>query len=493
MWAGRFNDMIPQNNMKNTSFQQKNRNYHQNDLAVKEMKQPLSVIQSLQPGFTTNLIGVVLKKESPRCVISKKSPHKERYCLGFTIRDSLDWFMNATCWGEKPTVFYLAECFRIGEVIQIKNAMVMAATSFDEKFRPWTSSPLSLNISDAGNIIIYTGLDREQYLRYSHLPTKIYRDHYTLEDININGQSLHGEHVNLLVAVKKVNEVRNIKTKTGKQMKQCEVKLFDETCSTFTLMLWDDQLINNALSWVSNQTVLFINDVKVVFDEYKNYMASTATSKTIITVNPEIEEAQHLYVYAENHQDFEEIEDDVNNIPDPSSITDVYTVKEINDLLKVPSGQDIFGYSYSFISWFNVDATNKNYIQFYCPDCMFLMSAESPICLNSNCESTYDNMKSPIIKFYLTISFSDCTDTIRKCFINNDLVENLLNISAAQFIQLSENRKTELKWKVLFERFKIYFKIQRQQESNRQPHRIKVLHCMPVDLQELVTYYQHKK
>ncbi|CAI9724407.1 Hypothetical predicted protein [Octopus vulgaris] len=293
----------------------------------------LLILMVFKDSLLIELIGVVLKKESPRCVISKKSPYKERYCLGFTIRDSLDWFMNATCWGEKPAVFYLSECFRIGEVIEIKNAMVMAATSFDEKFRPWTSSPLSLNISDAGNIIIYTGPDREQYLCYSHLPTKIYRDYYTLEDININGQSLHGEHVNLLVAVKKVNEVRNIKTKTGKQMKQCEVKLFDETCSTFTLMLWDDQLINNALSWLSNQT--------------------------------EIEEAQHLYVYAENHQDIEEIEDDVNNIPDPSSITDVYTVKEINDLLKVPSGQDIFGYSYSFISWFNVDATNKNYIQFY--------------------------------------------------------------------------------------------------------------------------------
>lgn len=61
-----------------------------------------------------------------------------------------------------------------------------------------------MNISDAGNIIIYTGSNREQYLCYSQLPTKIYRDYYTLEDININGQALHGEHVNLLVAVKKV-------------------------------------------------------------------------------------------------------------------------------------------------------------------------------------------------------------------------------------------------------------------------------------------------
>ncbi|GAB1608534.1 meiosis-specific with OB domain-containing protein-like, partial [Argonauta hians] len=425
-------------------------------------------------------------------ISTDKGPNKERYCLGFTLRDSVEWFMNATCWGEKSSIFPLSEYFRIGEVVEIKNAMAIAVTSFDEKFRPWTSSPLCLSINDPSSIAIYTGFDRDQYLYYGHLPTKMYRDYYTLEDININGQALHGEHVNLLVTVKKINEVKNIKTKTGKQLQQCEVKLFDETCSAFTLNLWDDQLIENAMTWIPGQTVLFINDVKTMFDEYKNYMTATATSKTVITINPEVEEAQHLYIYAENYREIEEFEDDGNDNPDPSSITDVYTVQEINDLLKAPSGKDVYGYCYSFISWFNVDSPNMNYLQYTCSECSFPINTESPICLNTNCESTFNEMKPPQIKFNLTMSFSDFTDSTKRYYISNDLVENLLNTSAAQYIQLSEERKTELKWKVLFERFKIYFKIQKQ-ESSSQPNRMKVLHCFPVDLQEMSTYYRTKK
>lgn len=65
-------------------------------------------------------------------------------------------------------------------------------------------SSFTLNISEIGNLTLYTGPNRQKYLSYSHLPIKPHSDYYTLEDVNINGQALHGEHVNLLVAIKKV-------------------------------------------------------------------------------------------------------------------------------------------------------------------------------------------------------------------------------------------------------------------------------------------------
>lgn len=34
-----------------------------------------------------------------------------------------------------------------------------------------------------------------------------------------------------------VNQVKDITTKAGKQMKRCELKLFDETCPLFSLVL----------------------------------------------------------------------------------------------------------------------------------------------------------------------------------------------------------------------------------------------------------------
>ena len=44
------------------------------------------------------------------------APTKERYCIGFTLRDSVDWFINATCWGEKAAINNISACFKIGEV-----------------------------------------------------------------------------------------------------------------------------------------------------------------------------------------------------------------------------------------------------------------------------------------------------------------------------------------------------------------------------------------
>lgn len=63
-----------------------------------------------------------------------------------------------------------------------------------------------MNLSEnQGSITLYNGLDSSSFTKLMHLPTKAYNDFYTLEDIQANGMSLQGEHVNLLAAVKKVS------------------------------------------------------------------------------------------------------------------------------------------------------------------------------------------------------------------------------------------------------------------------------------------------
>lgn len=43
-------------------------------------------------------------------------PTKERYCIGLTLRDSADWFINGTCWGDKAVINNISASFKIGEV-----------------------------------------------------------------------------------------------------------------------------------------------------------------------------------------------------------------------------------------------------------------------------------------------------------------------------------------------------------------------------------------
>jgi len=55
-----------------------------------------------------------------------------------------------------------------------------------------------------GTVEAYTGWDAATYKNTLTLPTRPSNDYYTLEDINISGMALQGEHLNILAAVKKV-------------------------------------------------------------------------------------------------------------------------------------------------------------------------------------------------------------------------------------------------------------------------------------------------
>ena len=73
--------------------------------------------------------------------------------------------------------------------------------SFCVYFRPFHLT-LSENHS---SIALYDGLDLGGYSSLQYIPIKPNSDFYTLEDVLANGQSLEGEHINLLVAVRKVS------------------------------------------------------------------------------------------------------------------------------------------------------------------------------------------------------------------------------------------------------------------------------------------------
>lgn len=74
-------------------------------------------LEGLVPGLTANIIGIVISKESPRSVFSKKNGGTERFLLGFVIRDSSECFVNCTYWGKEHFIADLAKSFTIGDVV----------------------------------------------------------------------------------------------------------------------------------------------------------------------------------------------------------------------------------------------------------------------------------------------------------------------------------------------------------------------------------------
>jgi len=69
----------------------------------------------------------------------------------------------------------------------------------------WTRN-FHLSLSENhSNISLYNGLDMGSYAPLLFIPIKDSSDYYTLEDVLVNGQNLNGEHINLLVAVRKVH------------------------------------------------------------------------------------------------------------------------------------------------------------------------------------------------------------------------------------------------------------------------------------------------
>ena len=69
--------------------------------------------------------------------------------------------------------------------------------------------PFHLTLSENhSSVTLYDGLDLGGYSLLQYIPTKANSDFYILEDVLANGQSLEGEHINLLVAVRKVRNMK---------------------------------------------------------------------------------------------------------------------------------------------------------------------------------------------------------------------------------------------------------------------------------------------
>ncbi|XP_054711745.1 meiosis-specific with OB domain-containing protein-like [Uloborus diversus] len=405
------------------------------------------------------IFGVVIAKQDARRITSKKQCGSDRYVLNFTLRDSTSDTINAVCWGEESVIGQLSSSFTIGDVVRIKNPQIMTKQpgEADEKFRPLVTSQYQLNISPTySEIILCEGEDQKAYENFLHCAVRNSSDLLSLADVVYNSQNADGLSVNLLVAIKNIGKLQTIKTKDGREVKKFSLSVFDQSHSNFPVLIWDEETAKFILKYCSKRTVLLMSDIRVQYNKFMKEMAATATSTTIFTPEPEIADGRVLYQYAMNISMPNDDEDESEKI----YATTVYTVEQIIQLMNnTELMNDIQGFTVALISEFDVDGTTK-LSSFRCPGCLQLLQKPEDRCVNGGCD-VGSGMKNvlPEQMYDLQISLADSTGSISRCLLSGQVAQNLLGATVAEFLSKSDDEKTCLKWKYLFEWFKVQFKI----------------------------------
>ncbi|XP_078520999.1 meiosis-specific with OB domain-containing protein isoform X2 [Lissotriton helveticus] len=429
---------------------------------------------------------------SLRSASKSVSPHigSERFTFSFTIRDSPSYFVNASSWGREDYIKSLSESFRVGDWVVIENPLVQTKDAEkEEKFNPTTPSYYKLLISEVhSSVRVCSSYEVDaSLLPLLHLPTKDSQDYYSLGDIVANGQSLDGKIINVLAAIKAVGEAKLFTTTDKRKGQRCEIKLFDETVSSFPMICWDNESIQLAQSWIPRETVIFAADMRINWDSFRNCMVATIMSKTLITTNPDTQEANMLinfsrecaFTGAFNEDNDEHSKESAVNL---QSIVDVYTVKQLKAkaLQCVGKMDTVYGIVYAYISMLNIDTDVGKIIRNRCSRCRYIINDESNTCTYSFCNDMSSEAKSVVTSFELLVDLTDHTGTLQCCSLSSTVAEEALACTVEEFLALTEDQKTSLKWNLLLERSKIYFKMFAS-SSSRTGIRINLLSCKIAD------------
>uniref|UniRef100_A0A8C9SDE7 Meiosis specific with OB-fold n=1 Tax=Scleropages formosus TaxID=113540 RepID=A0A8C9SDE7_SCLFO len=400
----------------------------------------------------------------------RKNIGSERYTFSFTVKDSPDYFINASFWGTGDYIHTMSSLFRIGDCVMIENPLIVTKDPEKERFCPATSSLYRLLLTE-NHSAVKVFPDREadpRLISIFHLPVKDNRDFFSLGDIVANGQSLDGNVLNILAVLQSVGETKYFTTSDGRKGQRCEVKLFDETVMSFCLI---------CHGYHERQVMLFIADTRVTFDSFRKSMVATVTSKTIITVNPDSKEAELLFRYAKEFSETGAL-DDQEQFGDHvslDSISDVFTVTQLKLSIQGNDKQDcIYGVTYAFITILNLDASVSKVIRSRCAKCWFQVTDEMQRCSNPACPGN-PNLEITT-GFDLLVDITDHTGTLKSCSLSGTAAEKTLGCTAEEFLQLTEPEKTALKWKFLLERCKICLKVMSSPKS-RNGIRGNILSC----------------
>ncbi|XP_029804306.1 meiosis-specific with OB domain-containing protein isoform X2 [Suricata suricatta] len=393
-----------------------------------------TALADLYPNMANlKIIGIVIWKTDVKGFPDRKSVGSERFTFSFTMRDSPAHFVNAASWGSEGYVRSLSDSFRVGECVIIENPLIQRKElEREEKFSPATPGNCKLLLSENHSTVrVCSSYEVDSKLRaLIYLPIKESRDYYSLGDIVANGQSLDGRIINVLAAVRSVGEPKCFTTSDRRRGQRCEVKLYDETESSFTMICWDNESILVAQSWIPRETVIFASDVRISFDKFRNSMTAMVISKTIITTNPDTPEGNILLNFIRENKETNPLDGEIDSYLKESinlnAIVDVYTVEQLKvKALKNEGKADPFcGILYAHISTLNIDGAATAAVRHRCSGCGYVMKEASSTC--TTCSRDSWEPKSVLLSFHLLIDVTDHTGTLHACSLTGGVAEETL-------------------------------------------------------------------
>ncbi|KAM4820082.1 meiosis-specific with OB domain-containing protein isoform 1-T3 [Thomomys bottae] len=425
-----------------------------------------TALADVQPNMADlKIIGIVIGKTDVKGFPDRKNIGSERYTFSFTVRDSPSHFVNVTSWGKEDYIRPLSGSFRVGDCVIIENPLIQRKElEREEKFSPGTPSNYKLLLSENhSRVKVCSSYEVDtKLLSLIHLPVKESRDYYSLGDVTANGHSLDGRIINVLAAVRWVGEPKHFTTSDRRKGQRCEIKLYDETEPSFTMTCWDNESILLAQSWVPQETVIFASDVRINFNKFRDCMTATVISKTIITTNPDTPEANILLNYIRENKETRILADEIDSFfKEPinlNTIVDVYTVKQLKEKASKNEGKTdpFYGILYAFISTLNIDDGITKVVRNRCSSCGYIVNEASSTCLTCNQDSF--QFRPVSLSFDMLVDLTDHTGTLQSCGLAGSVAEDTLGCTVNQFVAMTDEQKTELKWQFLLERSKIYVK-----------------------------------
>ncbi|XP_057606815.1 meiosis-specific with OB domain-containing protein isoform X5 [Hippopotamus amphibius kiboko] len=393
-----------------------------------------TALSDLHPNMANlKIIGIVIGKTDVKGFPDRKNIGSERYTFSFTIRDSPTHFVNATSWGNEDYIRSLSDCFRVGECVIIENPLIQRKElEREEKFSPATPSSYKLLLSENHSTVkVCSSYEVDaKLLSLVYLPVKESCDYYSLGDIVANGHSLDGRIINVLAAVRSVGEPKYFITSDRRKGQRCEVKLYDETESSFAMICWDNESILLAQSWVPRET-------------------DTPEANILLNFIRENKETNPLD---------DEIESYLKESTNLNAIVDVYTVEQlkVKALKNEGKADPFYGILYAYISTLNIDDETTKVVRNRCSGCGYIVNEASSTCTTCNKDSS--EFKSVFLSFDMLIDLTDHTGTLHSCSLTGSVAEETLGCTVNEFLAMTDEQKTALKWQFLLERSKIYLK-----------------------------------
>lgn len=427
-------------------------------------------LKNLDPNATNVVIvGIIIGKQRPALLGPSTRPEAgsqsgSRAVWNFTLRDSIQHYINVSYWGTPEQVFQANAKFSTGDVVEIVNPQVMIRKLNDnaEHFRPKVTSPYMLTLTDKSMIRLH--LDRSRFEELLHITTKPTAMFVALHEIHKRGQSI--QFADVLGAIRGINPTRTINTKSGQAMEMREIEVFDHTCPSFKITLWEPELITRSENWKPRTTILFLTDIRINWSSFARSFVGSANSRTIVTENPIGDEAKDLFEYAQKApiKTFEIVEHLLSSMmASSSSLDEVMSVRQIYDrinynLTNKQSGNLSFTVAlFAFVTQLDLDGLLRPFIV-KCGRCKVMIKDVK--CENPECTATYENeFIEPEVTFSINMSFSDHTGTLDKCKLSGQIAEEVLGCSAKDFAVFPDETKCALKWKYLLEQCKVHIAV----------------------------------